>query len=168
MFDRVVFVWSFISLTFAGIGVAESPNAWLTLLRDNPTSAGQMNSLERRVLQLMTLDQLEKYRDGATASEIILSNGLTLHEFMQSKGAGFAVNWYSIDGGGGLQSTGPGFALSGTIGQPEAATSTGGTFSLTGGFWAIRSDSSKVFCDGFESGSADQWSNTTLFEGEGS
>jgi hypothetical protein len=47
----------------------------------------------------------------------------------------FAINWYTIDGGGGT-STGGTFSLSGTIGQADAGgPMTGGTFSLTGGFW---------------------------------
>src|SRR5262245_20851694 len=42
----------------------------------------------------------------------------------------------SIDGGGGA-SAGGAFALSGTIGQPDAdLTLTGGQFTLVGGFWA--------------------------------
>ncbi len=45
----------------------------------------------------------------------------------------------SIDGGGAIQSTGDGFELSGTIGQPDAgpgATGMSGEgFVLTGGFW---------------------------------
>ena len=49
----------------------------------------------------------------------------------------FAINWYTIDGGGGT-STGGAFTLSGTIGQPDASVTpmTGGAFTLTGGFWA--------------------------------
>lgn len=47
----------------------------------------------------------------------------------------FAIDWYTIDGGGGT-STGGSFTLSGTIGQPDAGpTMTGGNFALTGGFW---------------------------------
>ena len=45
--------------------------------------------------------------------------------------------WHTTDGGGGA-STGGAFALTGTIGQPDAsAPSSGGVFSLTGGFWAL-------------------------------
>ena len=50
--------------------------------------------------------------------------------------AQFSISWYTIDGGGGT-STGGTFALSGTIGQPDAgAPMTGGSFTLVGGFWA--------------------------------
>lgn len=50
--------------------------------------------------------------------------------------AQFAIDWYTIDGGGGT-STGGVYAVSGTIGQPDAGpTMTGGNYSLTGGFWS--------------------------------
>jgi len=52
---------------------------------------------------------------------------------------GFDLSWYTIDGGGGT-STGGGFELGGTIGQPDAGPAggpmTGGGFELVGGFWA--------------------------------
>jgi hypothetical protein len=50
----------------------------------------------------------------------------------------FAIDWHTIDGGGGT-SSGGNFSLSGTIGQPDANTQpmTGGNFSLTGGFWSL-------------------------------
>ncbi len=52
-------------------------------------------------------------------------------------GGVFQIPWSTIDGGGSINSTGGSFALSGTIGQPDAgAAMTGGSFSLTGGFWA--------------------------------
>lgn len=45
------------------------------------------------------------------------------------------LSWYTIDGGGATFSTGGSFTLGGTIGQPDAGVMSGGTFSLTGGFW---------------------------------
>jgi hypothetical protein len=52
--------------------------------------------------------------------------------------AQYAINWHTIDGGGGT-STGGVYSVSGTIGQPDASqqTMTGGNYSLTGGFWAL-------------------------------
>lgn len=53
-------------------------------------------------------------------------------------GGPFDLTWYSIDGGGqtGYACTGGSFALSGTIGQPDAGPPLGGgTFGLDGGFW---------------------------------
>ena len=51
-------------------------------------------------------------------------------------GVGFEIPWYTVDGGGAMNSTGGAFELSGTIGQPDAGPEmTGGGFALTGGFW---------------------------------
>lgn len=51
----------------------------------------------------------------------------------------FDLSWYTFDGGGTMNSAGGSFALSGTIGQPDAgspaAPMSGGAFSLVGGFW---------------------------------
>ncbi len=46
---------------------------------------------------------------------------------------GFDMPWYTIDGGG-TDSTGERFVLSGTIGQPDAGQMSGDRFTLTGGF----------------------------------
>ncbi len=43
--------------------------------------------------------------------------------------------WHSADGGGGM-STGGGYVLRGTIGQPDAGILTGDGITLTGGFWS--------------------------------
>jgi hypothetical protein len=49
----------------------------------------------------------------------------------------YNINWYKVSGGGGT-STGGEYAVSGTIGQPDASGAlTGGDYSLTGGFWAL-------------------------------
>ena len=49
----------------------------------------------------------------------------------------YSINWYKVAGGGGT-ATGGVYSLSGTIGQPDAsAQMSGGSYSLTGGFWAI-------------------------------
>ena len=54
----------------------------------------------------------------------------------------FAIDWFSIDGGGEMSSSGGGFELAGTIGQHDASTTvmTGGSFELTGGFWQVFAD----------------------------
>ncbi len=46
----------------------------------------------------------------------------------------YQIDWFTIDGGGGA-STGGAYAISGTIGQPDAGVMSGGTFALEGGFW---------------------------------
>ena len=51
-------------------------------------------------------------------------------------GGGYDLSWWTIDGGGVTFATGGAFNLGGTVGQPDASNAlTGGTFSLTGGFW---------------------------------
>ena len=47
----------------------------------------------------------------------------------------FNIDWFTIDGGGGT-STGGVYAVSGTIGQPDAGVASGGGYSLAGGFWS--------------------------------
>lgn len=49
----------------------------------------------------------------------------------------FAVDWFTIDSGGGTSSGGT-YSLSGTIGQPDAGRLTGGSYTLEGGFWGIQ------------------------------
>ena len=49
----------------------------------------------------------------------------------------YSIDWYKVAGGGGTSSGGV-YAVSGTIGQPDASgPMTGGNFSLTGGFWSL-------------------------------
>ena len=48
----------------------------------------------------------------------------------------YSIDWYKIAGGGGV-STGGVYALSGTIGQPDAGASSGGTYSAQSGFWGF-------------------------------
>ena len=49
----------------------------------------------------------------------------------------YAIDWFKIAGGGGLQSTGGVYSVSGTISQPDAGKSGGGNYTLEGGFWSI-------------------------------
>lgn len=46
----------------------------------------------------------------------------------------FALESSAVSGGGGT-SAGGAFAVSGTVGQPEAGTLSGGSFRVEGGFW---------------------------------
>src|SRR5215470_771485 len=56
----------------------------------------------------------------------------------QAPAQSYAIDWFTVDGGGGTSSGGV-YSLSGTLGQPDANTPpmTGGNFSLTGGFWSL-------------------------------
>jgi hypothetical protein len=48
----------------------------------------------------------------------------------------YSIDWFTIDGGGGVCAGGV-FAVSGTIGQPDAGAMSGGNFSVSGGFWSL-------------------------------
>jgi len=54
---------------------------------------------------------------------------------LSAKAQTYALDWHTI--GGGSTSTGGVFAVSGTVGQPNAGKMSGGSFSIQGGFWAI-------------------------------
>src|SRR5713226_7542168 len=55
---------------------------------------------------------------------------------MQLQAQNYSIDWFTIDGGGG-SSTGGVYAVSGTIGQPDAGVMSGGPYVLSGGFWSI-------------------------------
>ncbi|MEI9960755.1 MAG: hypothetical protein WDM76_06385 [Limisphaerales bacterium] len=56
---------------------------------------------------------------------------------MSVQAQSYSIDRSTIDGGGGT-STGGGYSMSGTIGQPDAgATMTGGNYSVTDGFWSL-------------------------------
>ena len=48
---------------------------------------------------------------------------------------GYDLSWWTVDGGGATYSTGGGYVLGGTAGQPDAGLMEGGGYSLAGGFW---------------------------------
>ena len=56
---------------------------------------------------------------------------------LQSFGQGYTIDWYKVAGGGGMSSGGT-YVIAGTIGQHDASNPmTGGSFSVTGGFWSL-------------------------------
>jgi hypothetical protein len=57
--------------------------------------------------------------------------------FIRVQAQSYSIDWYKIAGGGGTSTNGQ-YSLSGTIGQPDASGAmTGGSYSLTGGFWSL-------------------------------
>ena len=48
--------------------------------------------------------------------------------------ARFVIDWFSVDGGGGT-SSGGGYSIAGTVGQPDAGRTSGGQYTMEGGFW---------------------------------
>jgi hypothetical protein len=59
-------------------------------------------------------------------------------------GGGYDLTWSTIDGGGMMFSTGGGYSLGGTMGQPDAGT-LGGGYTLAGGFWGGAAVQYKVY-----------------------
>lgn len=54
---------------------------------------------------------------------------------LAQSGGDYDLTWSTIDGGGGMFSTGGEYSLGGTIGQPDAGLLQGGDYTLGGGFW---------------------------------
>ena len=60
--------------------------------------------------------------------------------------ADYDLSWWTVDGGGGTTlSTGGGYTLSGTAGQPDAGVLTGDDYTLAGGFWGGASVECRVY-----------------------
>jgi hypothetical protein len=66
-----------------------------------------------------------------TVLALLLLTGVALAQ----TGGGYDLTWNSIDGGGYMFSTGGGYSLGGTMGQPDAGLLSGGGYTLAGGFW---------------------------------
>jgi hypothetical protein len=83
---------------------------------NKPTNAGQMMKSQAPVL-----------------IEAVCIVGFLFPLASISNGGRYQIDWYTIGGGG--QSSGGQYVLTGTIGQPDAAYSAGGNYELLGGFW---------------------------------
>ncbi|RYD14662.1 MAG: hypothetical protein EOP90_11955 [Lysobacteraceae bacterium] len=66
-------------------------------------------------------------------------------------GGGFAIRRSTVDAGGGPSASGA-YAVTGTVGQPDAHYSEGGAYAVRGGFWGAGGNlpSDAIFADGFE------------------
>lgn len=69
---------------------------------------------------------------------IIVASSACLLPTVCARAQNYSIDWHTIDGGGGV-STGSVYSVSGNIGQPDAGSMSGGSFSLVGGFWGILS-----------------------------
>ena len=58
--------------------------------------------------------------------------------------ADYEITWYTLDGGGGTL-TGGVYTLDGTVGQPDAGTLIGSSYSLAGGYWSGSATTHRVF-----------------------
>lgn len=58
------------------------------------------------------------------------------HGVAAQTGGGYDLSWNTFDNSGGVTfATGGGYELGATVGQADAGLSSGGTYSLNGGFW---------------------------------
>jgi hypothetical protein len=63
----------------------------------------------------------------------------------QAAAEGYALAWWTVDGGGG-DSAGAPYTLSGTAGQPDSGPRlAGGRYALTGGYWVGGQNRWQVF-----------------------
>jgi len=65
---------------------------------------------------------------------ILVSLLLTVLGLSVGAVGGYALNWWTVDGGGGV-SSGGNFDIQGTAGQPDAGVMNGEDFTVEGGFW---------------------------------
>jgi hypothetical protein len=79
--------------------------------------------------------QKQAQTNEATMKKLFLLFGLLVPALSQAQS--YSIDWYKIAGGGGTSTNGQ-YAVTGTIGQPDAGGAmTGGNYSLTGGFWSL-------------------------------
>src|SRR5687767_11599446 len=89
--------------------------------------------LKSQPMLLLAKGRIMKF--GSNLRIVILAgvSSLFLSVSTPLKSQTFAIDWFSIDGGGGTSSGGS-YTLIGTIGQPDAGTLSGGDYVLEGGF----------------------------------
>lgn len=150
------------SLT-AGAPPVGTPTAWEALRLSDPAAAATADALTRSILTRLSPESYTLLQAGTPASEISLIDGRNLAAFLAEVagvGPGFAIPFFTIDGGGAPISTGGTFELEGTIGQPDAGSLISGdqTLIVLGGFREQLGP--LIFEDGFESGTTDEWSST--------
>ena len=66
---------------------------------------------------------------------VLIASSQNARPAVAQSGGGYDLTWNSIDGGGATFSAGGTYSLGGTIGQADAGTMSGGTYTLSGGFW---------------------------------
>ena len=65
----------------------------------------------------------------AVAVFVLVAGGAVAQE-------GYDLSWWTADSGGYTFSTGPGYSLGGTVGQPDTGVMNGPGYRLAGGFWS--------------------------------
>jgi len=68
----------------------------------------------------------------ALAALLLAGSATAIHA---QRDTGYSLDWWTVDGGGQTEPDGAGYTLSGSIGQPDADVWSGGSYTLSGGFW---------------------------------
>jgi hypothetical protein len=66
---------------------------------------------------------------------LILLTALMLVGVVVAAVQAYQLDWWTVDSGGGISTSGN-YILSGTIGQADAGSMSGGGYTLAGGFWS--------------------------------
>jgi hypothetical protein len=77
-----------------------------------------------------------RWRSGSVLAAVLMIGLFVSVIAMASTAQGYAISWWTVDGGGATVSTGGGYSLGSTIGQPDAEVLVGGSYTLAGGFWS--------------------------------
>lgn len=79
--------------------------------------------------------------NAAIGATIVVAAFLFASLALASHGS-YHLDWWTVDGGGTalLESSDRTYTLSGTAGQPDAGTLSGGDYTLAGGFWGGTAD----------------------------
>ena len=119
------------------------PGDYSNLIQQTGHSARVLPRLgdDRQTMNPITLSVREKGRSNmkTTLIKTTLLFGTVLLAAMSQSGRAqpYSLDWLTIDGGGGT-STGGVYAVTGTIGQPDAGPlMVGGDFTVRGGFWSF-------------------------------
>ncbi len=88
--------------------------------------------------------QMQSIAGKATRSLLLMLLVLSIALPVAAQG-GYALAWWTVDGGGYTSSSGSGYSLGATTGQPDAGVFSGGGYTLVGGFWGGAAVDYKVF-----------------------
>ncbi len=156
----------FLPSAASGQEPSRKESAWDLLRQTDVRAAEAADPLERELLGLLTPSQARDFRRGAPPASIWLASGESFETFLARKGfPQLDLSWYSVDGGGAAMSGGD-FRLTAVTGQAEGGELAGGAFRLREGFFAAVppplampcTGAGLIFCDGFESGNLEAWS----------
>ena len=86
------------------------------------------------MLTLKTFQRIRRWLAALTLAAALLS--LAALTVVTAQSGGYTIDWFTIDSGGAVIPSQSGYALSGTIGQPDAGSPIlSGGYALSGGFW---------------------------------